>query len=199
MTQSNQKTELPPTACITGKCRGSYVTVFKPKKNDNDVDVYSVQVLLAKTDKATQLKIKKCIEAAIQRGLDENTWKSKTVPEDLRRPIRDGDKELASGKKKEKDRELYEGNLFFNATAYRQPAIVDRNGQEIIKAADVYSGAFYRFELNFYPYFNKGNAGISAGLNAVQKVADGTRLGGGGSSGENFGDYQDDDEDDTVF
>ena len=52
----------------------------------------------------------------------------------------------------------------------------------------MYSGCYCRFSLNFYPFSVRGNKGVAAGLNNVQKVCDGERLGGGIRAEDDFDD-----------
>lgn len=178
--------------------------VHDAKPNDLGKLKFSAHVLLPKTDKVTQLAMKAAIDAAVAKGVEKGMWKlgaNGELPEDFKKPIRDGDKELASGKKKDKNADLYEGNLFFNCSSDYKPAMVDKQQNKIPEdqqRTEVYSGAFYRFEINFYPYKTKGAIGVAAGLNAMQKVADGKRVGGGGSDGGNFGEYNDPDDSEEI-
>lgn len=190
--------KLLPTTVITGKARGSYLHVFEGKPDDNGVIKFSAQCVIPKTETATLKALKPAIDAAIALGVKKFGWDAAKLPKSFRKPVRDGDEELADGTKKEKDRPLLEGCYFINTTSKNQPAIVDRAGKEILKSSDVYSGAFYRFEINFYPYETKGNTGVAAGLNAIQKIGDGERLGGGASDGSNFGAYENGEDEETV-
>ena len=189
---------LLPTAVITGKARGSYMNPFEPRPDDNGVLKYSGQALIPKTDTATLKAISAAILEAKKIGVKKFGWDLENLPKKFKSPVRDGDAELADGTKKEKDKALYEGCYFINATSKFAPGVVDKNGKEILKASEAYSGAFYRFEFNFYPYETKGNIGIAAGLNAVQKIAEGERLGGGGSDGSNFGAYESTEEEEEI-
>jgi len=62
--------------------------------------------------------------------------------------------------------------------------VVDKNLNAILDPDEVYSGCYGRVNVNFYPYDWNGTRGIAAGLNHVQKLADGERLGGGGPTVE---------------
>lgn len=53
---------------------------------------------------------------------------------------------------------------------------------------EIYPGAKARFSGNAYAYNNKGNKGITFGLNNVQKVADGERIDGRAEASEEFAD-----------
>ena len=90
--------------------------------------------------------------------------------------------------------ELFAGCWYFNATSRKQPGIVDRNVKRIIDQAEVYSGAVYNVAINPF-FFDNESKGISFGLNNIQKVKDGQRLGGGKSAEEEFSDLGNDGED----
>lgn len=158
------------TKVITGKVRLSYVNIFTPKRfNDGGVDKYSCSVLIPKTDTKTMAKIKDAINAEIQDGI-ASKWGGKK-PANLHLPVRDGDAERP-------DDEAYKGMWFFNATSKNKPGIVDAQRQAILDPEEIYSGCWGRVSVNFYPYNNNGNRGVAVGLNNVQKLSDGERLGG---------------------
>ena len=69
--------------------------------------------------------------------------------------------------------------MSFSAKADRRPGIVDANLQDIIDEADVYSGAWYRAQVNAYGYDTAGNKGVAFGLQNVQKLRDDDPLGNG--------------------
>ena len=86
--------------------------------------------------------------------------------------------------------------LFLNANSTRKPGIVDKDLNEILDPDEVYSGCWGRVSINFYPFNTNGNKGVGAGLNNVQKLKDGERLGGSAASAEDdFSDDYEDDED----
>ena len=181
---------------ITGLVRLSYVNIFKSRAfHEGDDAKYSVCLLIPKSDKATLKKIKAAIEEATQEGISSK-WGGKR-PANLRTPLRDGDEERAE------EAEEYEGMYFLNATSNNKPGIVDKDLNEILDPEEVYSGCWGRASINFFPYDAKGNKGIGAGLNNIQKIKDGEPLGGARASAESdFGDgfkVDDDDDDDDDF
>ena len=167
------------TKVITGKVRFSYAHVFEPSAiNEGDDKKYSVSILIPKTDKVTLGKIEKATEAAKQEG--KGKWNGK-IPPVLKLPLRDGDVERP-------DDEAYEGMMFLNASSKNKPGIVDENTDELMSKDEFYSGCFGRASVNFYAFNVSGNKGIAVGLNNLQKLEDGDRLSGGGSSAaEDFG------------
>lgn len=178
---------------ITGKVRLSYVNIFKSRSFSDGQDAkYSVCLLIPKTDKATIAKIKKATDAAIQEGISSK-WGGKQ-PKNLRVPLRDGDEERAE------EAPEYEGMYFLNAKSDRKPGIVDKDLNEILDPDEVYSGCWGRASINFYPYDFNGNRGVGVGLNNIQKLKDGDRLGAALATAEDdFGDGFEDDEDEEDF
>ena len=181
------------TKVITNKVRFSYVNIFKPKSfNDGQAAKYSVSLLIPKTDKAGVAKIRKAIDEAIEEGISPK-WGGKK-PKNLRLPLRDGDEERAE------EAPEYEGMWFLNANSTQRPGIVDKDLQEILDPEEVYSGCWGRASINFFPYDSNGNRGIGVGLNNIQKLRDGERLGASRAKAEDdFGDGFEDDEDEEDF
>ena len=157
------------TKVVTGKVRFSYVHVFEPHAvEEGQEPKYSVSILIPKSDKQTLSKIEKAIEAAKQQGL--SLWGGK-IPPNLKLPLRDGDEDRP-------DDPAYRGHYFINATSKMKPGVVDANLNPIIDSTEFYSGCYGRASINFYPFNKAGNKGIAAGLNNLQKLADGDFLGG---------------------
>jgi hypothetical protein len=185
------------TKVITGKVRFSYVNIFKSRAFREGQDAkYSLCVLIPKEDKATLKKIKAAIDEAVSEGISSK-WKGKK-PANLKLPLRDGDEERAD------EAAEYEGMYFLNATSTQKPGIVDKDLNEILDPDEVYSGCWGRVSLNFYPFDVSGNRGVGVGLNNVQKLKDGERLGSARASaesdfGDDFEDYDEDDDDDLPF
>lgn len=171
------------TKVITGKVRFSYVHVFEPSAVSEDNDKkYSVSIIISKKDKATIKKIEDAIEAAKQTGIIK--WGGK-IPKALKLPLRDGDVE--------RDEECYENSYFLSAKSDRKPGIVDADLNEIISRDEFYSGCYGRASIMFYPYDVNGSKGIAVGLQNLQKLEDGERLGGSSTSAaEDFGEDDDD-------
>lgn len=177
---------------VTGKVRLSYVNIFKSRSFSDGQDAkYSVCVLVPKKDKGTLRRIKAAIDEAVQEGI-ASQWGGKK-PGNLHLPLRDGDEERAA------EASEYEGMMFFNANSKNKPGVVDKDCNEILDPDEVYSGCWGRVSVGFYPYNVSGNRGVAVGLNNVQKLSDGERLGTERASAESdFGDgFTDDDEDDS--
>ena len=177
------------TTITTGKVRLSYAKLFTPSTAPGyTVPKYSVSVIVDKSDRATLAQIKAAIEGAKEQG-KASKWGGKLPPK-LHLPLRDGDEERP-------DDEAYAHSYFFNASSTRAPGVVDLNRQRILDPEEVYSGCYGRVNVNFHPYDSNGNRGVGVGLNHVQKVADGERLGGGAPSIEAA--FADDFEDEDLL
>ena len=74
-----------------------------------------------------------------------------------------------------------------NREIYEQTRILD--------SSELYSGIIGRASVNFYAFNSNGNRGIACGLNNIQKLSDGTPLGGHSRAEDDFADLDDDDED----
>lgn len=173
------------TKVITGKVRFSYAHVFKPYAVEaGQEEKYSVSILIPKSDKKTIAKIKKAIEAAKVAGA--STFGGK-IPANLKTPLRDGDTDRP-------DDPVYAGHYFMNANSKQKPGVVDAQLQEIIDSEEFYSGCYGRASVNFYAYNVSGNKGIAAGLNNLQKTADGDYLGGRSRAEDDFEEYYEEDE-----
>ncbi|MBQ7850449.1 MAG: DUF2815 family protein [Clostridia bacterium] len=178
------------TKCVTDKVRFSYVNIFKSRSfREGQEAKYSICLLIPKDDKKTVSKIQKAIDEAVQEGI-ASKWGGKK-PKNLRLPLRDGDEERAD------EAAEYEGMYFMNANSNTKPGIVDKDLNEILDPDEVYSGCWGRASVNFFAYDSNGNRGIGCGLNNIQKLKDGERLGAARASAEDdfSDDYVDDEED----
>lgn len=178
------------TQMVTGKCRLSYSHIWDPASLDGVSDPkYSACIIIPKSDKETLEKINKAVKAATDEGVNSK-WKGKK-PASLKLPLRDGDAERPEDP-------AFANSYFMNASTKVAPGVVDINRQTILDTAEVYSGCFCRFSINFYPFAAAGNNGVACGLRHVQKIADGTPLGGGSRAEDDFDDDFTDDFDDLA-
>ena len=161
------------------QARVSYVHLKEPwSKDPKDKKSYSVSAII---DKTADKDIVEAIEAAVKEAYEKGVaglWEGarpNTESKNFRYPLKDGDIERGED-------EAYAGKYFIgcNSSEKRQPGVCNRL-KEPIDPDQVYSGCYCLLIVNFFP-FNKGSKGIGAGLNAVMKLYDGDRLGGGGGS-----------------
>lgn len=175
----------------TGLVRFSFVHVFEPQKRDDGSDIYNATILIQKDDKDTLKAIETAINAAKEKGIQEQ-WGGK-LPKKYADPLHDGED-------KEDTYEGFDGVMYLNAKSNRRPKVVDKHLDPILDAEDFYSGCYGIVTLSFWPYNRQGNVGVSVSLDNIMKVKDGERLGGGAASveadfeGLGFDDDEDDDE-----
>lgn len=185
-----------PTKVITGKHTVmSYLNVNEPKVPlGGGTPKYSVSLIIPKSDKVTYEKIKAAIQAAYDEGQSKLKGSSKFVPDldGLKTPLRDGDKDR-------KGDEAYANSWFVNANSTTKPGVVDADLNPILDSSELYSGIIGRASINFYAFNSNGNKGIACGLNNIQKLADGTPLGGHSRAEDDFADLDDDDDTDNDF
>ena len=180
-----------PAKVITGTCRFSYCSVWEPKSINGSDPKYSVSVLIPKSDKETEKKIRDAIQAAYKEGESLLKGKGSLPPlTALKTPLRDGDLERP-------DDPAYAGMWFMNANSKVAPQIVDAACNPILDRGEFYSGCWGRASVTFFAFSSNGNRGIACGLNNLQKLRDGDPLGGRTSAAADFGglDAGDEDED----
>lgn len=154
-------------AVTTPMFRVSFPNLFKARKNDlNGKDEYSVMALFDL--KADLSKLKAAAQAAAVKK-----WGDK-IPANLKSPFRDQGEKEKDGKMPEG---LVKGAMFLTLKSSNRPTIVDQNLQEILESSKVYAGCYARASVAAFAYDQKGNRGVSFGLNHVQLMKDGDPLG----------------------
>lgn len=182
------QTTKPATHVTTGLVRLSYAKIWKPETvngEDEATKKYSSAILIDKNDEATLAKINAAIEQAKQDGKTKK-WNGK-IPAKLKLPLRDGDEEKP-------DMAEYVDHFWLNASNTNKPVIIDRFKEPITDESKVYSGAYCRVMLNFYPFDTRGNKGVGVSLEAIQFIKDGERLAGSVVDVDEFDDGFDYDE-----
>ncbi len=182
--------EVTTTKVITGpNIRFSYLNVFEPKAMaDGATPKYSVSLIISKNDKKTVQAVRAAIKAAYERDASKIKGGAKSMPvlSELKTPLRDGDAERP-------DDEAYKGSYFINANTTLKPGVVDAACNKIIDKSEVYSGCYGRASITFFGYNAKGNRGIGANLNNIQKLRDGDPLGGRASAESDFATCEEED------
>lgn len=170
---------------ITGiLSRLSFFHGWEPVSINGGPERYSVSVLIPKDDTETVKAIEEAMDAAIEEGIPKFGGK-KPNKSALKLPLRDGDTE--------RDDPAYKGHYFINANSRTAPQIVDRNLNPILDRDEVYSGCYARVSLTFYAFNSNGNKGVAVGLGNIQKIKDGTPLGGRSTAKDDFSKVSDDD------
>ena len=171
-----------PCKVVTGPCVFSYLNCWEPKAaQDGGKPKFSVSLIIPKSDAKTYEKIQAAIQAAYQEGQGKLKGNGKSVPplSSLRTPLRDGDIDRP-------DDEAYRNAWFINANSDSAPGVVDAECQPIMNRSEMYSGVKGRASISFYAYNVNGNRGVACGLNNLQKLADGTPLGGKARAEDDF-------------
>lgn len=158
---------------ITGIVRFSYLNAFEPKETPSGDMKYSASILIPKEDELSVKEVRAAINAAVQKGIDNNKF-SKAHVNSLRIPLRDGDAEFEAGDRGPE----YKGHFFLNASSKNKPGIVGPDAKPMFDPDDFYSGCYGRADINFFPYNQAGNKGVGVGLNNLMKIRDGERLDG---------------------
>lgn len=178
-----------PMKVVTGPSTTfSYLNCWEPKAIQGGTPKYSVSLIIPKSDVKTIDKIKAAIQAAYEEGQGKLKGNGKSVPplSALKTPLRDGDTERP-------DDEAYKNSYFINANSSTAPGVVDADCQPILDRSQMYSGVRGRASVQMYAYSVNGNRGIACGLNHLQKLSDGTPLGGRSRAELDFA-TEDDDE-----
>lgn len=172
------------TKICTRLCRFSYLSVFQPRKSDDDEEAeYSVTLLIPKSDTATIQAIKAAMAEARENFCRKNGPNS--LPAKPVHTLHDGDGEKDSG---DPYGEECHGNWVI-AVKSRQPVkLLDVNKNPITDPSVLYSGCYGQAVINFYGYSRNGKKGISASLLGLRKIRDGEPLSGSTCTDSDFDD-----------
>lgn len=154
--------------------RFSYVKVFGPgEERENGGRSWSASLLIPKDH--PQLEE---IRATIKKVVTDNP--DVLSGGGIKSCLLNGDaKDEETGEYKYTDATV-RGHFFIRAANYnRRPSVVDANVEPILDPEQFFSGCFGNAHINFYPYDQKVNKGVSAGLEAIQMTRKGERLGAG--------------------
>jgi hypothetical protein len=175
--------------------RISFPHLFKPQQNDRGENTWSVVIVFDK--KAQETPEYKAMEAAIQSTAAERFGTK--IPAGVKRKSlepKSGYPITATEAKPDWFGWAPEGSTMITFSSKYNPAIIDRNRQEVLDAAEIYAGQYGRVQWTTYAYDASGNQGVSFGLRAYQKVKDGDALSGGKPD---LGAFKDLPEDDAAF
>lgn len=160
--------KLPPI--FTPVFRVHYPYVFEMarfQRNDGTEDThYSVTMIFDGSTDITLLK--KFIFQHIKKR-----WPDKGSRPQITNPLKSGNAE-----QKYLEFEAYKNAMFARAKTQRRIGVVDRDNLPITDPSEIYSGCVCRALIDAYTYDKAGNRGVGLGLLALQKLADGKRIGG---------------------
>jgi len=86
----------------------------------------------------------------------------------------------------EKPAEYLKGSYVLNVNSDRKPQVVDQKVQPIFEEAELYSGCYINISCRGFAYDKDSNRGVAFGMNNVQLVKQGERLGGAPNAEEEF-------------
>lgn len=175
---------------LIGPVRLSYLSVFKPRKNDLNGEMeYSVRLLIPKTptDKCPNPKALAKIAADAIKAAAVAKLGDKISNYD--NPLRDGDTELDAN-----DNPKEPGYWYINAKAKEDYPPDLLNASRIPATAEMgwQSGDWGKVALTFYGYDQK-KKGVGCGLRGIQFLYKDEALGGGGSVAHMFQEEKGDD------
>lgn len=180
-----EKGHIMTTKLMLKKVRTSYMNVFEPRENKNGELRYSSAILIPKDHPQIDE-----ITSAIDAEGSEKFGKKWASMAKKAYPLHDADEDG-----KADDDPAYEGMYYLNASSKRKPQIVDRQVQPILDDSEIWSGCWVNVSIAVFPFDVPENKGVSFGLNNMQLVKEGERLGGAPNADEEF-EAVDDDEDD---
>jgi len=175
---------------VTVKATLSYVNVFEPyiDPKGKDKPKYKCLLLIDKSDKVSVNKIKAAIKY-VQEQMIKEKYAGKAPKKAIPNTFGDGDED--------KEGEEYEDRHYINVSKHLKPVIVDRRRALITDPEEVYSGCVANVAIEFYYYWRDDSKGITASLEAIQKISDGEPLGASRVRAEDvFEEMEEDDEDD---
>lgn len=162
--------EKNPTRVVV-KAILSYVNLFEPyidPKKPTEKGKYKALLLIDKDDKVSVSRIRKAIKAVEEKMIAEK-YAGKRPKKAIPNTFNDGDED--------KEGEEYENRFYINVSKHIKPAIVDRKLNPITDSEEIYSGNVANVCIDFYYYFRDDAKGITASLESIQKLSDGTPLG----------------------
>ena len=161
----------------TPKFVASYPKLFKAELNEQSGKMeYSVVALFKKGEDLTALKDAAANCIIEKHGADKTKW-----PKNLKSPFRDqGEREkegvMPAGHES--------GAFFITLKSQSKPGVVDADVKVLtdLQADQIYAGCIMHATVRPYYYDKNGNKGVAFGLQNLQKVSDGSPIGGSKAS-----------------
>ncbi len=173
------------TKVLTGEVRLSYVNLTTPRAPQQGGEpVYSVTLLIPKSDNATYMDIENSIRVAYEEGVSKKWGGAHPQPKMI---VHDGDGLRPSGLPFGDE---CKGHWVLTASTRNRPQVVGIDNINCeLAPQDIYSGMYARVTLNFFAYDTAGSKGVGCGLGNVMKTRDGEPLSGGASAASDFADF----------
>jgi hypothetical protein len=172
------------TKLMLKNVRLSYANLFEPRENKNGELRYSTALLIPKDHPQVE-----ALKAAIDAEGEGKFGKKWETMAKKNYPLHDADEDG-----KADDEPAYEGHYYINASSKRKPQVVDRQVQPILDESEMFSGCWGNVSIAIFAFEVPENKGVSFGLNNVQKVKEGERLGGAPNADEEFEAIDDEDD-----
>jgi hypothetical protein len=133
-------------------CRISYPSVFRPRKNQNGAEKYSVACLIPPTVDISALKT-----AAAAKCKEKFGDKIKGIKPPFLNPV-----------EKNYDEDTFKGWTLIRCSSDSKPGVVGPNAKTVEEPSEAYPGRWALVSMNPYAYDNSGNKGVTFGLNNIQ-------------------------------
>lgn len=146
--------------------RLAYPHLWKPQAYKNSAPMYSASLMIPKDDAEMVKMTLDAIDNAKQKAVSTGIVTADKMGS-LISPVRDGDKEFASGDRPKE----FQGHWFVNARSAVQPSLIDKYGEKIKDPEVLYPGAEYHVSVAFYVP-KEYNIRVACALNHVLKYAD---------------------------
>lgn len=179
MAKKSKDTKTASKNLTTPVFRGSFLNVFKARKNENDPKSTPKFGLAAIWTPSEFTSHEKELWKAIIKELDRVSMEAfgkpwKKLPSDVYK------KGIRNGASKDGLAGYGEGTRFASLTSNAKPGVVDKNKNEISEEAgnadEIYPGCYMRATVRAYAYDKNGGKGVALGLQNLQKIKDGPRL-----------------------
>jgi len=154
----------------------SFPHVFKPNSFQGK-EKYEISLLVPAD---VDLKV---LKAAVIAAAKDKFGKHPKDIKNWQSPFKDGNIKFSDDEEKYA---IYEDKIVLTARSEYQPGVVDQKKQEIIDEEEFYAGCQGRMSVNLYGWTFGNKNGVSFGLVAAQKMAEGEKLGGGRPDASNL-------------
>lgn len=172
--------------------RCSYSAFFEPKPVSKDQDAelkYGSGFIIPKDH--PQIKEIKAVIDKVGSEKFGDAWKKIKAKKP---PLYDGDAVDEDGELLSDDPSTV-GAYTLNARSKRKPQVVDRKVQPILDESEIWSGCYVNASVAVFAFDVDVNKGVSFGLNNVQLIKEGERLGGAPNADQEFEEIEGDEDD----
>lgn len=173
--------------------RLSYPAIFKKKAQKNGELKYVASFVFPKDDE----KLKKKIEKAYEEVCKEKFNGKVPAFKGYKYPIRDGDEPKDDGEDRGPE---YEGMFFLNAKSDKAPVLMNGKKERIIEDdGTLYGGCYVNAIVRLYAVNNEDVKGVFVSLEGIMYAGKGEAFGAAAISEDEFGDFEDAEDDGDEF